>query len=284
MRALLLGLLVALALVAAGCGDSPAGGLDPDAREAAAASTTTTVATTTTTLPPGGRVPSPEDPLRVLLAGDSVMAGLAPAAQAALESDGAAQATYTLLPSLPRGGVDTAEWQVQLDTVRPEVVVFLVGVWERTFVDFAAPGWQGPYSDTIVEPLLAQTAATGARVLWVGMPAVPRGDITAEFAALNEVYARLATASEDGALQYVDAPAAVAGPAGEHTQVVGRSDGSIARLRQIDGTHLCADGAILIAREVQGLVVDDWSLPVASGWTTGSWRDGIGTPSECPPT
>ena len=41
-------------------------------------------ATTTSSVPPGGRQPSASDRLRVVLAGDSVMNGLAPAVATAL--------------------------------------------------------------------------------------------------------------------------------------------------------------------------------------------------------
>src|SRR5690242_14993423 len=51
----------------------------------------TTAAPTTTTTEPGPRRPTVADPLRVVLAGDSVMAGLAPAVKAAVEADGTSE-------------------------------------------------------------------------------------------------------------------------------------------------------------------------------------------------
>ena len=286
MAAVLL-VMLALAVACGGTDDGStargAAGRDGTDREAADTTTTTVAPTTTTTLPPGGRVPTPEDPLRVLLAGDSVMAGLAPAITAALESGGAAESTFTLTPALPHQDLDWAGWQARLAELDPEVVVVLVGVWERTHSDITDPAWRDTFDALVRDPFAQMVTGSGARLVWVGMPSVPQGALSLEFAALNQAFQDQATAAADGAVQNVDGPAAVAAPDGGHPEVIPRTDGAPARVRQIDGTHLCADGSILIARAVVATLQADWQVPVGTGWTTGDWRAGIGTPAQCPP-
>ena len=87
--------------------------------------------TTTTSVPPGGRQPTPEDPLRVVLAGDSVMNGLAPAIATALNEGGDSQVQFDLAPSIARDTASRVLWQQQLDATSPDLVVMLIGTWER---------------------------------------------------------------------------------------------------------------------------------------------------------
>ncbi|OWY59645.1 hypothetical protein B7486_73460, partial [cyanobacterium TDX16] len=144
------GLATVLVIGLTGCGESDdrgssaaPGGIGSE--DSTPSSPSTEAPTTTSTLPPGGRVPTAEDPLRVLLAGDSVMAGLAPAVTAAVESGGAADATFTLTPALPHQDLDWAGWQARLAELDPEVVVVLVGVWERTFGTISDPAWRAGF-------------------------------------------------------------------------------------------------------------------------------------------
>jgi hypothetical protein len=277
------GALVAL-LVLGACGDTEeaGSGAGPAVVDDSVPASTTEAPTTTSTLPPGGRVPTAEDPLRVLLAGDSVMAGLAPALTAALEQGEAADATFTLTPALPHQDLDWAGWQARLQELDPEVVVVLVGVWERTYSNIRDPAWRTGWDAGVRDPFAQMVNDSGARLVWVGMPAVPNGALSLEFAALNQGFEQQAAASTDGGVQYVDGPAAVAAPDGTHPQVIPRPGGTLARVRQIDGTHLCADGSTLIARSVLTTLVDDWQLPVGETWTTGDWRTSVGTPAQCP--
>jgi hypothetical protein len=282
--------LALLLLLGAACGDTEQGGTSaagPDGAgpggEVTDDSTPAEAEPTTTTLPPGGRVPTPEDPLRVLLAGDSVMAGLAPAVTSALESGGAADATFTLSPTLPHEDLDWAGWQARLAELQPEVVVVLVGVWERTEVSIADPAWRSGWDAAVRDPFAEMVDAAGARLLWVGMPAVPQVALSLEFAALNDAFQEQAAQATDGSVQYVDGPAAVAAPDGTHPAVIPRPGGRLARVRQVDGTHLCADGSTLMARAVLETLQGDWQVPVGETWTTDAWRGEIGTAAQCPP-
>ena len=57
---------------------------------------------------------------------------------------------------------------------RTVLVVMLIGVWERGSGDFEPgdPGWAERYSTGVLDPFAALVTGAGAKLLWIGMPAV----------------------------------------------------------------------------------------------------------------
>lgn len=239
--------------------------------------------TTTTTVPPGGRVPTPEDPLRVLLAGDSVMADLAPAAIDALNRGGATEARFGASPGLVLEPTAEAVWRQQLESFDPEVVVVLVGTWEIGD-RLGTPGseqWRARYDAEVLDPFVELVTSQGAEVIWVGMPAVEEPDSTLVLVELNSAYEDL----EDRfpGVRYVPGGEYVSSPEGGYTDVLEGPDGP-ERVRRVDGLHLCPGGAVRLAQPVLDLIEARWAVPVAEDWTTGEWREPplLQEPEECP--
>jgi hypothetical protein len=55
------------------------------------------------------------------------------------------------------------------------------------------------------------------------------------------------------------------------------------RVRQIDGLHLCPDGAVLLARALLDELGERRELQVAPEWEAGVWRSGEEYPAgSCP--
>ena len=247
----------------------------------------TTPAPTTTTTEPGPRRPTADDPLRIVLAGDSVMAGLAPALKAALETDGTSEVRFILTPSILRDPTVRFTWNQQLEEFNPEIVVMFVGTWEsevlRTGTGAASedPAWQGQYETNVLDPWLQLITSRGASVLWIGNPPVANDDANRAFAALNEAYAALP--SRWPAVTYLPAQEALNGPTPGFHDVITDADGIWVRTRQIDGLHLCADGAELLAERIVDELVAAFKANEAPGWESGSWRDADVFPAaSCP--
>ncbi len=278
----LVALVLALAAVAAGCAGS---GTD-QARGRAGATTTATVPVTTTSVPPGGRQPTPEDPLRVTFAGDSVMAEFAPALIDALESGGPAVGRFVLSPSIARDGSTTLIWQQEMADHDPDLIVQLVGFWEDQVVGETAssqPGWAGRYRARVVEPFLDLITAEGAKVLWIGMAAVGEPAVTERLARLNSVYAQVAEARDD--MDYLAAGDYLSGPDGGYAEIVtSPTSGQPVRLRRIDGLHLCPEGVTALGAPVLDHVAEQWNVTGAFGWQDGPWRlpPLLHAPEECP--
>lgn len=249
--------------------------------------TTPAPTTTTTTTEPGPRRPTVDDPLRIVLAGDSVMAGLAPALKAAVEADGTSEVRFILTPSILRDPTVRFTWNQQLEEFNPEIVVMFVGTWEsevlRTGTGPASedPEWRGQYEANVLDPWLQLITSRGASVIWIGNPPVANDDANRAFGALNEAYAALP--ARWPSVTYLPAQEALNGPTPGYHDVIAGTDGTFVRTRQIDGLHLCAGGAELLAGRVVDELTTTFKANESPGWESGAWRDAeVFPPASCP--
>lgn len=247
----------------------------------------TTPAPTTTTTEPGPRRPTADDPLRIVLAGDSVMAGLAPPLKAAVEADGTSEVRFILTPSILRDPTVRFTWNQQLEEFNPEIVVMFVGTWEsevlRTGTGPASedPEWRGQYEANVLDPWLQLITSRGASVIWIGNPPVANDDANRAFSALNEAYAALP--ARWPSVTYLPAQEALNGPTPGYHDVIAGADGTFVRTRQIDGLHLCASGAELLAARIVDELTSAFKANEAAGWESGAWRDAeVFPPESCP--
>ena len=256
--------------------DSDAAATPPTASSATSAPPSTEV--TTTTVPP--------PPLRVILAGDSVMAGLAPAVQAALAPAGA-EVRFVLTPTIARDPTIRYTWQRQLDSFDPDLIVMFVGTWETGSVTAAngtGPGeaaWRASYESETLDPWLRLITSGGAQVLWIGNATVGSDAANELFAALNEAYRRLP--ERFPTVRFVDSDRALRGPQAGFSAVIPGPDGQPVRTRQTDLLHLCPDGAALLGALVVDEVAADFEIEVPDGWQAGPWRGDLVYPVDaCP--
>ena len=231
--------------------------------------------------------PSPAadgEPLRVVLAGDSVMAGLVPAVAAALEPTGAT-VDFVLTPTILRDPSVRFSWSQELAELDPDVVVMFVGTWEARDEEGASgdPGWALTYRAEVVEPWLELITGAGASVTWIGAPPVPGAERAAFFGLLNGVFASLPATWPQ--VTYLD-PSISLGPAGaDYLAVLVLPDGTTARLRQIDDLHLCPVGAQLLAEQLVASLAEGNDLDVPDGWQEGEWQrdEELYDVAGCPP-
>lgn len=277
--------LLTFALLATACGEGDEGAA-PAAVDAPAASTTSTSPTTTTAPPPpGGRRPTTDDPLRVLMAGDSLMADISLAISSTLQDGGHAVARLVAAPSIPREDVTRTLWRRQLDQYDPEVVVIMIGVWEGMAEDalreqpLGTPAWLRAYRRENLDPYLDLLTSEGADVVWVGMPPSidPRRQL--EWSSMNRAVRQLAHDSPD--LTYIPGDTILARPDGSWADVLPGPRGTPQRVRRIDTTHLCADGAERLARPILRYLQHQWDVPLAEDWSNRDWR-WVFPPDECP--
>ena len=278
-RASLAVALLTITLLAVACGDG-ADVADPAAAEAPAASTTTTAPP-----PPGGRRPTADDPLRVLMAGDSLMADISLAISSTLQDSGHAVARLVAAPSIPREDATRGLWRQQLDQYDPDVVVIMIGVWEGMAEDalrehpLGTNAWLRAYRRENLDPYLDLLTSDGAEVVWVGMPPSNQPQRQLEWSSMNRAVRQLAQESED--LTYVPGDTILARPDGSWADILPGPRGTPQRVRRIDATHLCGDGAERLARPVLRYIQDQWDVPLAEDWPNRDWR-WVFPPEECP--
>jgi hypothetical protein len=188
-------------------------------------------------------------------------------------------------PALPREPDDLLAWQARLAEVDPDVVVVLVGVWERMVFRQAQLEGQSltQYRDEVVDPFVDTVANAGAELVWVSSPLVREPTARAQLAFMNGIFEGVGAV--DDRVDYVDAAARIIGPDGGHVEMVTGPDGFTERVGRLDGTHLCPGGAVRMAEPVVGLLVDRWNVPVDEDWPNGAWRGAVPfeqAAAECP--
>ena len=240
---------------------------------------------TTTSVPAGGRQPDAEDPLRVLFTGDSIGVEVAAPVMAAIGGGGSAVTYFVANPSIPRDPARKALWEARLAKSDPEVIVVLVGVWER--MGFGEEQLAGQtvtqYRAEVIDPFIDLVTSQGAELVWVSSPLVEDVTASRQIGFLDEAFRTVG--QSDDRVEFIDAAGLVAGPDGEFVTVTTGLGGQPERVRRVDGTHLCPGGAVLMAAPLVEYLTDRWNVPVDPDWPIGDWRSAMpfeNAAIECP--
>lgn len=270
--------LVSLAFVAA-CGGDADVASSPDPTVAAAEIRDIDTDPSETTQPGGTDRPT------LIIAGDSIIYDVAPALVEALDPY-SARVLPVVAPSL---AADSSRVTLlrRIDAAQPDLVIVMVGVWERAHVTeggfgISDDGFGAEYSRDALRPVLDGVDAIGGRLLILGPPHLKEAAAERQIAELERIWSDFA-AENDDLVDYVDADTWI-GSYPTFTELE-QSGSTITRLRRIDGVHLCEEGARRIATGVLDLVATE--LPDAepkpdSGWERGAWTARF-PDDECPP-
>lgn len=218
---------------------------------------TTPDATTTTTTLPSYRTPTPSDPLRVLVAGDSLSGYLGPAL-----SDVLADMPVDIIQNQQVGtGLarpDVVDWPATLtqsmDADDPDVVVMFIGGNDdqdlRT-ADGWLPitrhdEWTEEYQRRIAQ-LMDITARPGVSVYWIGLPAMGKASLNAQVDTINRLI-RTEAEARPHQVTYVSAGDALNGPDGGFTAYLPGANGDV-QVRAGDGVHPTMAGMMRIVDE-----------------------------------
>ncbi len=227
---------------------------------------TTTVAPTTTTLPATVK-PTPANPLRVLVIGDSLGIDLGDTLVNDLASTGAVQATLDGQVGTGLTRPDYYNWPAELQSdlprYHPQVVVIMVGANDpQDFpgppdVPYGSTQWNTMYSER-VSSFLQTAASQGAKVVWVGMPPMQNAALSAKMQTLDAIYQAEAMAT--GAT-YVSSWTLLGTPQGQFTPYL-VSNGQEVNVREPDGTHIAPGGAEILSQAVISAMRVQLHIPV----------------------
>jgi len=221
----------------------------------------TTVPTATTTTLPALRVPTAEQPLKVVVAGDSTAIGVGDRLKVAVTDapELAVDVQGKVATGLTRS--DYFNWGARtkelLGTLQPDVLVFMVGANDTQAVlapdgtilaRYGTPEWTEAYRRQVAG--IMDLAHDGPRrLLWVGQPQVGDPEVDATLQKVNEIVQE--EAASRPWVSYFDLASVVAGPGGRFSEYVTFADGKTVRCFAGDGVHLslqCLD------RSMQSLV------------------------------
>jgi hypothetical protein len=219
----------------------------------------------------GLRFITPSQPLRVLLAGDSMMREYGGAIEELADADlTSVTLDYRVSSGLSRP--DFFDWPSRLarylDESPPEAVVLLFGTNDHQDVEVDgeilqadSPEWLAEYHRRValVMDLLHRPGLT---VTWIALPAMRSADFSAAMQALNAVYR--AEAESRPWVRVVAGDSSIAGPDGGYTALLAGEDGVDVSMRQEDGVHLSAAGADRAAVAIWDDVVQRWDLQSAA--------------------
>jgi hypothetical protein len=243
---------------------------------------TPTAPTTPTTLPPLNYHPTPADPLRVLIAGDSVGLDLGQPLVSAFGS-------YGDVSTFLDGRVDTglsrpdyfnwpAELRVDLVNQQPQLVVVMIGandpqglVTTTGSISFGQPGWDAAYSARVAA-FIAEANAAGAHVLWVGMPPMQDPGLNAALVHLNSLVQAQVAADPAGA-SYLSSAASLGTPQGGFTAYLANGAGAEINIRTPDGIHLTPGGGGILATAVVNYIQDVLHVGLVPGIGGAARRD-----------
>lgn len=210
------------------------------------------------------RVPTSADPLRIYIAGDSVVrdAGESFLRLAADDPRLASTLHYEIATGLSRP--DFYDWPTALaddvEALKPDVAVIMfggndaqgiVGPDGTVFPTVDAPGWREEYGRRVAA-VMDELQDPHRLVFWVGQPPMRDAAFDRRIGIINDVVAT--EAADRPWVTFVDTAEVLGGPDGGYAA---RLPGTDADLRQADGIHLSRAGADLLARQLLTRVQDE---------------------------
>jgi hypothetical protein len=224
---------------------------------------------TTTSVPPEVvrptlRAPTSEEPLRVLIAGDSIVrdagdaflqvAGDTPLLETTLHYENATGLTRPDFYDWPAALADDAA------THRPEVVLVLFGGNDSqgiiapdgsTHPDPGSAGWRAEYARRVAG-VMDILRADDRLVWWIGLPPMRDDGFDRRARMMNEIYRE--AASTRPWVTYLDTTETFGDANGRYIERSVDEGGQPVDLRQDDGVHLSQPGATRLARILLGLI------------------------------
>jgi len=210
--------------------------------------------------PPDGmlRRPTPTDPLRILLVGDSTMDAVGAAVLRELEPTGVTRAAVDYKVSSGLARPDFFDWPAHLRQVRAasdvELVVIMMGANDaQPFMidgraeNFGTERWLAAYRERVAS-LLRELTADGGGVLWISQPVMRKERFDADMRQIDRIYAE--EVAKVPRARHLDSRPLLADDEGAYATHLVDAAGDRQRVRQDDGIHITEAGAERLAPAV----------------------------------
>lgn len=211
---------------------------------------------------PAGPPPLPpasaEDPLQVLLVGDSTMTQVGGGLRRQLTDTGVADVEVDARPATGFSRPDFFDWPSRLAQLvegdPADLVIAMFGANDAQSFEhdgevhtFGSESWVRIYRARVATAM-DLLVSRGGPVVWIGQPVMRSGDFDAKVRLIDDIFRE--EAARRPAIRYVDARAALAGPDGGYAEYRTDPGGGRTRIRDGDGIHMTTAGADLLAATV----------------------------------
>jgi len=223
------------------------------------------LAPTTTSVP---RNPTPDDPVRLWIIGDSLVQAPGELLANLAAESGVLEATldFKLVSGLTRP--DFFDWPAHIETtvlhLDPEVIVAMFGGNDGQSVDVGGkilvkwtPEWLAWYRPRVAEAMGA-LEGDGRHILWVGLPIMRNDTFTEHVRLLNEIYA--AESQLHDHVLFVDIFDLFADASGSYADYLTDDEGTLRLMRADDGAHFTTAGGQRLANLVYSMIVSSFAL------------------------
>lgn len=213
------------------------------------------------------RAPTAAAPLRVWLAGDSLMGMLADAFLSHVAGNAAVIASSDVQIGTGLARPDVYNWPGEVALAlqqHPSVVVLTFGANDDQamasgsgYVKVGTPGWQAEYTQRVAG-VMSQITSSGALLVWVVVPPVDRPQLQQNDQVVNAIVHHEA-ALHPGVL--VLDPGPVVAPGGTFSEYLPGAGGQPVEIRAPDGVHLTPAGADRVLPLLLADIRTRWLIP-----------------------
>lgn len=221
-----------------------------------------------TTLAPARRVPTPAEPLRLLIAGDSMTEAPGPALVGAADATGRIDARHELRYSSGLTRPDYFDWPSRLAALiaehDAEAIVVMFGANDAQGIataggsaSFGSDAWVEEYRRRVAD-VMTLLAAEGRTVYWIGQPIMRSSSFDQRMRLITDIYRD--EARRHAGVRFNDIRALFSDPGGSYSAYLSGADGRPVLVRREDGIHLTAAGASRLTPVVMAAIQSDWEL------------------------
>lgn len=194
------------------------------------------------------RTPTPDNPLRVYIAGDSLTGSYGSILGTDLGETGVISAKYDSRPSSGLVNIDFFNWYKHSRTImssfNPEIIIFMIGTNDASIVSSNPKDYVSSYSEDLND-VLDIFEPENRKVFFVLAPAMKDSRLNSNVTKLNYVIKSVATARR---ARVIDANESLS-PSYRYTSRV-KQDGKIVSVRSTDGVHISGEGGELLSQQI----------------------------------
>jgi hypothetical protein len=218
--------------------------------------------------PPSPRRISADDPLVLLVVGDSLLSHVGPALRRELEGTGLARVTVDWRHSTGMVRPDYFDWTEHLRTVlaldAPDAVLLMLGANDNQGFDVRGQvydqrtdAWKAEY-ERRVSVMMEAVTSHRVRLCWVGLPVMRAPKIDTNAGLINAAIQRQAAAHPR--VSYHPSRSLFLDDRGGYASYLLDREGVRYRARRNDGIHFTVEASEVLARRLAADLVREWDL------------------------